>query len=191
MDIKVRFRDMQEDLNEEEILLSLYFMDTNTQDSIFLTDVRYKELPPRVENNTDYFIKAATIVNLGQRDGYVKVKFSNIEPHVSYAVYNNETGLAKAGAVLAELPKTFHLSQNFPNPFNPITHITFDLPQPSNVNLTVYNINGQIVQVLANDTFEAGRKEVVFDGANLASGVYIYRLTAGNFVKTKRMLLLK
>ncbi len=192
MDLKVRFRDMQQDLADEEILFSLYFMDTNTQDSIFLTDVRYKELPPRVENNTDYFIKAATIVNLGQRNGYVKVKFSNIEPHISYAVYNNKTGLAKdAAETLAELPETYRLSQNFPNPFNPITHITFDLPQLSEVNLTVFNINGQAVRVLAQGNFEAGRKEVVFDAGALATGVYFYRLTAGNFVQTKRMLLIK
>jgi len=192
LDLKVRFRDMQLDLDEEEILFSLYFMDTNTQDSLFLTSVKYRELPPRVENDTDYFIKAAAILNLGQREGYVKVKFADLAPQVSYALYNNEENLAKGSAeALVELPKTSRMSQNFPNPFNPQTLISCEPPQAEKVQLTVYNIKGQIVRELAQGSYEAGIHEVIFDGGNLATGVYLYRLQAGSFVQTKRMLLLK
>jgi hypothetical protein len=89
------------------------------------------------------------------------------------------------------LPSSFALLQNYPNPFNPSTTIRYELPGTSHVILSVYDMLGREVSVLVNDRREAGVYEVKFDGSNLASGVYIYRLQAGNFVQSKRFILLK
>ena len=83
------------------------------------------------------------------------------------------------------------LSQNYPNPFNPSTNIRFELPKTSHVNLTVFDVLGRQVSVLVNARREAGVHQVKFDGSGLASGVYLYRLTAGNFVETRKLLLLR
>lgn len=89
------------------------------------------------------------------------------------------------------LPVTFMLNQNYPNPFNPATQITYTIPEESIVTLTVYNILGQKVAQLINGQQPAGRYTVNFDGKNLGSGVYIYRLNAGNFSSSKKMILLR
>ena len=91
----------------------------------------------------------------------------------------------------ADLPASFSLDQNYPNPFNPTTTIRYALPAGSFVALTVFNALGQQVAVLVNDTQDAGYHEVRFDGRSLASGIYFYRLRAGDFIHTRKMLLLE
>ena len=88
-------------------------------------------------------------------------------------------------------PKEFKLEQNFPNPFNPTTKIQYQLPQDSRVTLKIYDILGSEVATLVNEEQEAGYKEVQFTGSNIASGMYVYRLQAGDYVSTKKMMLLK
>jgi hypothetical protein len=88
-------------------------------------------------------------------------------------------------------PHSFALEQNYPNPFNPSTSIKFELAKSSDVKLSVYDILGREVSVLVNERRDAGVHEVRFDGSNLASGVYFYRLQAGDFVSSKKLLLLK
>ncbi|MAO65998.1 MAG: hypothetical protein CL666_13470 [Balneola sp.] len=90
-----------------------------------------------------------------------------------------------------ELPTEFSLSQNYPNPFNPSTSIRFGIPSTSHVKLSVYNVLGQLVKVLENDIKKPGYHSVHFDGENLSSGIYLYRLEVGSFVNTKKMLLMK
>lgn len=89
------------------------------------------------------------------------------------------------------VPTIYALEQNFPNPFNPSTTIKFELPKTSHVTLTVYDVLGREVSLLVNEKKNAGSYHVKFDGSNLASGVYFYRIQAGDFVQTKRLLLLK
>jgi len=89
------------------------------------------------------------------------------------------------------VPLRFALEQNYPNPFNPNTTIKYELPKSSMVRLSVYDILGREVSVLVSERKNAGSYEVKFDAPGLATGVYIYRLTAGSFVQTRRMLLLK
>lgn len=89
------------------------------------------------------------------------------------------------------VPIEFALRQNFPNPFNPTTTFTFDLPGSSHVVLMVYDILGREVARVVNETLPAGRYARTFNASGLASGIYIYRLTAGEYSDTKRMLLLK
>jgi len=90
-----------------------------------------------------------------------------------------------------ENPSSFALYDNYPNPFNPSTTIRYQLPQRSHVALTVCNALGQVVRALVNEDEEAGYHEVTFDGTNCASGVYLYRIQAGTFVVTKRLILCK
>jgi len=90
-----------------------------------------------------------------------------------------------------EIAKGFALKQNFPNPFNPITKIQYEIEKRSSVNLTVYNLIGKEVAVLVNGFQNAGEHEVNFDGANLPSGVYIYKLRAGASTETRKMALIK
>ncbi len=92
---------------------------------------------------------------------------------------------------LPGVPLVYSLEQNYPNPFNPSTRIEFSIPATSNVVLKVYNILGQEVVTLVNESLKVGNHAVTFDASRFASGVYLYRLTAGQFVSTKKMLLLK
>ncbi len=85
----------------------------------------------------------------------------------------------------------FALDQNYPNPFNPITTITFDLPTPATVELSVYNIAGQKVTSLTQESLSSGRHSRIFDASHLASGVYVYRLETRNFSDQKKMVLIK
>ena len=88
-------------------------------------------------------------------------------------------------------PGDFALYQNFPNPFNPSTTIRYSLPHKSAVQLTVFNTLGQQVSDLVNGEIEAGYHEVHFDGKGFSSGVYFYRLRTGDFVSTKRLLMVR
>jgi hypothetical protein len=90
-----------------------------------------------------------------------------------------------------EQPHEFVLHQNYPNPFNPSTTIRYELPKSANVRLSVYDMLGREVSVLVNERRDAGVHEVKFDAAGLSSGVYFYRMQAGDFTHTKRLLLLK
>lgn len=88
-------------------------------------------------------------------------------------------------------PEQFTLSNNYPNPFNPTTVISYQLPVTSHVTLKVFDMLGREVASLVNGRVSAGQYEVQFDASNLSSGLYIYRLQAGEFIQTKKMLLIK
>jgi hypothetical protein len=89
------------------------------------------------------------------------------------------------------IPGQFRLEQNYPNPFNPSTNIKFELPKASEVRLTVYDMLGREVALLVHETRGAGVYEVKFDGSNLSTGVYLYRLQAGDLVQTRKLLLVR
>jgi hypothetical protein len=90
-----------------------------------------------------------------------------------------------------ELPREFTLTQNYPNPFNPSTTIRYGLPNRSHVTLTVFNTLGQQVVQLVNGDMEAGYHEVKFDGSKRASGVYLYRMQAGSYTSTRKLVVIK
>jgi hypothetical protein len=94
-------------------------------------------------------------------------------------------------AVSSEVPESYSLSQNYPNPFNPTTTISYALPVSEHVKLSVYNMLGEEVATLLNETEGAGYKSVSFDASGLPSGIYIYRISAGSFTDQKKFLLIK
>jgi hypothetical protein len=96
----------------------------------------------------------------------------------------------------SRIPNEFKLFQNYPNPFNPSTKIKFELPLSKGglkgvVSLKVYDILGKEIQTLVNEQLQPGTYEVEFDGSNLPSGIYFYKLSTGNFTETNKMLLIK
>ena len=103
---------------------------------------------------------------------------------------------APVGIAGSTLPQAFELEQNYPNPFNPSTTIGFTLPQSAAISLKIFDINGQLVKTLLNGTRAAGTHRVIWDGtdqfgAGVASGVYLYRLSAGSFTQIRKMMLIK
>ncbi|MGB9696867.1 MAG: T9SS type A sorting domain-containing protein [Ignavibacteria bacterium] len=131
-----------------------------------------------------------------------KPGFRNVANDSCFVIYN-ETGpyhiwasFGCSGAVTAignnvSAPDKYELLQNYPNPFNPITAIKFSLPKDQLVKLSIYDITGKEVAVLVNEVKKAGSYIVEFNAGNLASGVYFYKLTAGEFSSVKKMMLVK
>lgn len=89
------------------------------------------------------------------------------------------------------LPREFTLSQNYPNPFNPVTAINYSIAKEGNVKLTIYNSIGSKVATIVNDYKPAGNYSVQFNGSNLASGIYLYRLESGGYTAVKKFILMK
>lgn len=122
-----------------------------------------------------------------------KVHPSGIFQILSATVNYTTIGVKK---ISFEVPEKFQLKQNYPNPFNPVTKIKFDVPsivksQTSNVKMTVYDIIGREISILVNGDLKPGSYEVTFDGANLPSGAYYYRLKTDGYSETRKMVLLK
>lgn len=109
-------------------------------------------------------------------------------------IFGNPTDIIPIATPI--LPETFQLSQNYPNPFNPETNISFDIPFKSMVSIKIYNILGREITTLVENKLSAGKYSVTWDGADsngrkVSSGIYLYRIDAGNFTETRKMILLK
>ncbi len=125
---------------------------------------------------------------------------SNAMDHVTYMIDSNvansfPTGTAMRSKIVSVESSTFItdyvLEQNYPNPFNPSTTIKFGIPEKNNVVIKIYNSLGSEIATLVNEVREAGSYEIQFNANNLSSGIYYYKIESGNFVETKKMILLK
>ena len=105
--------------------------------------------------------------------------------------YNGSVDYSDVVSVVIEMPIEYALDQNYPNPFNPSTVITYSIPQKSNVSLKIYDILGNEIAALVNEQKEAGSYKVQYDASKLSSGVYIYSIQAGEFLETRKMILMK
>lgn len=114
-------------------------------------------------------------------------------PSQKYGIifYNEDTVIVSLVGNDSHLISNFYLFQNYPNPFNSLTQINYSIPQNSHVSLKVCDILGKEIAVLVNEEKTAGNHKIEFNGTNLPSGVYFYRLTAGAFTDTKKLILLK
>jgi hypothetical protein len=106
----------------------------------------------------------------------------------SVFVHRDPAGINSKGDII---PKDFALLQNFPNPFNPSTKIKYDLPKAGKVKIEIFNLLGQKVATLLNEQMPAGSHEIEFTAKDLPSGIYLYRIEAGSYIDTKKMLLMK
>ena len=102
---------------------------------------------------------------------------------------NQLTGVETQGSLL--IPDEYRLEQNYPNPFNPSTTLKYEIPKESYITLKVYDILGREVATLVNKEQKAGYYEVDWNAVSNSSGVYFYRIQAGEFVETKKMVLLR
>ena len=109
------------------------------------------------------------------------------------AVYNEDgiTSIEEPGNIITIFPNQFYLSQNYPNPFNPTTKIKYSIPNSSFVTLKVFDILGREIETLINEEKTAGNYEIDFDASQLSSGIYFYQLKSGEFIQTKKMILIR
>lgn len=110
---------------------------------------------------------------------------------INGVTYGDTSFITAINTIASEMPFNFYLYQNYPNPFNPVTTFSFDLSNPSDVKLIIYDLTGREIDVLADKYFSAGRYKVTWDGAKFASGVYFYTLKTVTFTQSKRMVLVK
>jgi hypothetical protein len=89
------------------------------------------------------------------------------------------------------IPENFQLKQNYPNPFNPVTKIEYQIPFESKVKIIIYDVEGKVVKILLNEQKSPGTYEIVWDASEFSSGVYFFKLSAGSFVETRKMILTK
>lgn len=146
---------------------------------INLTGIPISQQQVSVNNNTTYFWRANASNSIGT-SGWSSIRFFTTAP----------VGIINTN----EIPETFSLHQNFPNPFNPTTTIKFDLPNQTdakNISLKLYDMTGREVSTLINTDYVAGKWEFTLDGSKMASGVYFYKIEAGQFVQTNKMMLVK
>jgi len=118
------------------------------------------------------------------------VDFPNEEPKI-FLLKTNSEGLLTIINIENTFPNSFVLSQNYPNPFNPSTKISYSVPKSSLVTIKVYDVLGKKITTLLNEEKSVGNYEVEFNGRNLSSGVYFYKMQAGDFVETKKLILMK
>jgi len=154
-----------------------------------------------LDRNTTSFVDNGVIIGNGKFDPNACYKLSAINitgresSLTSGSVCKQYSGLNKSGQELCcdeeNLPQEYKLLLAYPNPFNPITRIGYELPENSFVKLIVYNMLGQQIAVLADGYREAGRYSENFNASDLPSGIYIYQLTAGTFSDKKKIVLVK
>jgi len=148
------------------------------------SNVTYSEVS-NLQSNMNYFWKVRSKNNKGDYSSY-----SNI------GAFKTNDKITSVGGQDEIIPTKFEVKQNYPNPFNPSTTIKFSLPQTEYVTIKVYNILGKEIAVLASGQFNAGGHSIIWNGKdsngiNAATGIYLYRVVAGNNIITKKMLLLK
>lgn len=129
-----------------------------------------------VANNTgEYFVAG-------------KVFRTNTNDDITALAYSTPTGIYQTNSSVIN---NFELSDNYPNPFNPSTNISFNIPVSSSVKLKIYDLNGKLIETPVDNELSAGSYNVSFNAANLSSGIYLYTLEAGSFKQTKKMTLIK
>jgi hypothetical protein len=184
-----------------------------------LTCFNFEGIKTAYNDSSDYFIfntyfnaKKFTTINInGGNDqtyllGIGLARFYSSQSHqscnqylkgciINGMIYGDTSLIIGINQISTEIPESFELFQNYPNPFNPVTEIKFSIPSVGNGRdrsvIKIYNTLGHEVQVLVNESLQPGTYEVNWDASNFPSGVYFYELTSGDFIQTKKMVLLK
>ena len=202
---------------------SMYFVTINTQNASDIKGVSFElsydaskfDFVPESVNGlgelqvvraNDGIISIASVYNSEKFNGTIALgfKIKSVNSVMNVAMVNAEVAIngvvsaanAAEGITLKAVPTTYTLGQNFPNPFNPTTTIEYSIPNNGHVSLVVYNVAGQKVRTLVNDTQSASFYKVVWDGKNdngmtVGTGMYFYKLVSGNYSKIVKMTLMK
>ncbi|MFA7360395.1 MAG: exo-alpha-sialidase [Candidatus Kapaibacterium sp.] len=162
--------------------MEIYYKHSTSGGVVWSSDIRltnasqYSQMP--------FIAVSGTLVHVVWFDG------RNFNSEIYYK--RNPTGnLTSTQNISTEIPSAFSLEQNYPNPFNPRTVIRYQLSVVSNVILKVYDINGKEMHSIVKERLQPGTYETTFDGSGLNSGVYFYRMSAGNYSETKKMIIVK
>jgi len=181
--------DIQDPLTEGETRTWTITVDGNTSDQVQLTwGTLSADIP-------DYYTAFLTIENTG-----TVVNMRDINTVTLAADFPQDLSIEIHAQVLSTddiiLPNQFAIYQNYPNPFNPVTTLRYDLPEQANVNIIIYDMLGRQVKTLINQTQDAGYRSVIWDATNdygkpVSAGIYLYQIQAGEYMQTKKMVLLK
>jgi hypothetical protein len=133
--------------------------------------------------SNNYSVEAITFVNY--QTGFA------VGDHNLQGIIYKTTNALGLETISSSAPSDFSLSQNYPNPFNPQTKINFDIPKSSFTQIIIYDLLGREVATLVNEELKAGTYEADWDASGFSSGVYFYKITAGDFIETKKMVLMK
>jgi hypothetical protein len=139
-------------------------------------------------NGVNYWVQALAVVG---NEVFVGGEFTLAGGIASTFIARWNSGTSRVEQLSPTAPKTFLLEQNYPNPFNPSTTIRYQLPVASEVKLEVYDVLGKKIATLVSERQSAGSYQVVWNASGLSSGTYFYRLQAGTFVETKKMIMVK
>lgn len=196
-----------QDYTQAVILLSDYYLSRGVYDQVLTLTESLRGNPAEPEAGA-LALRRLQLALFGQRDAhqawhelslleaagfdrYLTERFASmIRLHLGEDERQSAAKLTSAGEA-SDLPSTYSLEQNYPNPFNPTTNISYSLPELTDVRLEVFNMLGQRVATLVNTTQNAGSYTISFDAGTLSSGLYLYRLQAGSFVQTQKMMLVK
>jgi hypothetical protein len=173
----------------------LFTWDTNGYAATFRIQVSTDSLFSNiVKDTTKPNIQGYQMPNILQLNTYYwwRVKFFNaLGQSLWSVVFKFKTRITGINLISSNVPQFYKLYENYPNPFNPVTKIKFDMPERDFANLTVYDITGRKIAELANQNFNAGSYEISWNANFLSSGIYFYRFSTSKFVETKRMALIK
>jgi hypothetical protein len=128
------------------------------------------------------------------KDNRISIVAPMVNPYIERTFltdFESNTTIGINDPIVINIPKNYELFQNYPNPFNPTTNIKFSIPKSGFVSLKIFDITGREVKTLVNGVMQAGNFTVDFNGSSLSSGIYFYMIKSGDFVMTKRMLLIK
>jgi photosystem II stability/assembly factor-like uncharacterized protein len=148
----------------------------------------------RTTNGGANWTQSVSGTNNTLRSIYFPIPSTGFSVGLNGTILKTTSGFVGIEPVNNSVPDKFSMAQNYPNPFNPVTKIRFEIPAGNsneNIVLTVYNALGKEVSTLVNGNLQTGVYEIDFDGSNLPSGVYFYKLTAGGFTDVKKMTLIK
>jgi hypothetical protein len=181
---------------EEQFGFEYQLVDANTNLPIgVLEKIETSKLDSEEESSVSYTINTEGIGNKQVKLKLVVAK--DVADNVAIiSTFSTKSDLAKSSYKVISFDETlsitdYALEQNYPNPFNPSTTIKYQIPNNGLVTMKIYDITGQEVKTLVNESQTKGRYEINFDAGNLSTGVYFYRLTSGSFTKSMKMLLIK
>ncbi len=170
---------------------SSYVFHSTTINNYYIDTAEDVVTGPHQQNEGDIYYKALAVDIANNKSGFTSEEHFRVEGEPQYSIDDFKNRLE------LQIARTFALEQNYPNPFNPVTKIFFSLAEQSEVSLIIFDISGKVITELVKETKEAGFYETQFNGSNLVSGIYVYKMQARGletgqlFSDLKRMLLIK